>query len=102
MISLYSISAVEPQNTTDLEYRYKPLLHAIIFIIEMVIVSRLIAKFNSYYADKPGMAVSSGRHRGLQQLTETGSPYYHDHQCCMSEPRPTMQYERMGTIGNSC
>ncbi|KAI9674778.1 MAG: hypothetical protein M1817_001682 [Caeruleum heppii] len=34
-------------------YGRVPLLHAIVFLIEMVIVSRLVAKFSSYYADKP-------------------------------------------------
>lgn len=38
-------------------YGRVPLLHALIFIIEMVIVSRLIAKFNSYYADKPVLTI---------------------------------------------
>lgn len=32
----------------------KPLLHAVIFLIELVIMSRLIAKFNAYYAERPG------------------------------------------------
>lgn len=31
----------------------QPLLHAIILTIQMIIMSRLVAKFNSYYADKP-------------------------------------------------
>ncbi|KAG9240550.1 hypothetical protein BJ878DRAFT_388671, partial [Calycina marina] len=30
-----------------------PLVHTIIFLIEMAVCSRLIAKFNSYYGDKP-------------------------------------------------
>lgn len=33
---------------------YKPLLHAIIFLIEMAVATRLAAKFNSYYAERPG------------------------------------------------
>lgn len=53
---LCTISVVKPHSITDLNYLYQPLLHALIFIIEMVVVSRLIAKFNSYYAEKPGMA----------------------------------------------
>lgn len=32
----------------------QPLLHAIIFIIELAVAMRLAAKFNSYYAEKPG------------------------------------------------
>lgn len=50
-----------PQNTrsqyTDYVLPYsnlQPLLHAIIFLIEMVIAARLAAKFNSYYAERPG------------------------------------------------
>lgn len=50
-----------PQNTgsqyTDyvlLSSNLQPLLHAIIFLIEMVIAARLAAKFNSYYAERPG------------------------------------------------
>lgn len=35
-------------------YYFQPLLHAIIFLIEMVIAARLAAKFNSYYAERPG------------------------------------------------
>lgn len=34
-------------------YGRVPLLHTIVFIIEMAITMRLIAKFNSYYANKP-------------------------------------------------
>ncbi|KKY19994.1 putative integral membrane mpv17 pmp22 [Phaeomoniella chlamydospora] len=30
-----------------------PLFHAIVFLIEMAITMRLIAKFNSYYAERP-------------------------------------------------
>ena len=32
----------------------QPLLHTIIFLIEMGITARLVTKYNSYYADKPG------------------------------------------------
>lgn len=32
----------------------QPLLHAIIFLVEMAVTLRLIAKFNSYYKEKPG------------------------------------------------
>ena len=35
----------------------QPLLHAIIIFIEMVIVTRLIAKFNYYYAEKPSTEI---------------------------------------------
>ena len=32
----------------------QPLVHTIIFLIELAMVGRLIAKFNSYYAERPG------------------------------------------------
>lgn len=31
----------------------QPLLHFVIFLIEMAVISRLAAKFNGYYADRP-------------------------------------------------
>ncbi|KMP09685.1 Mvp17/PMP22 family protein [Coccidioides immitis RMSCC 3703] len=34
-------------------YGYVPLLHALLFVLEMVITMRLAAKFNSYYAERP-------------------------------------------------
>jgi len=34
-------------------YGRVPLVHLVIFLIEMAIVSRLIAKFNNYYAERP-------------------------------------------------
>jgi hypothetical protein len=36
------------------------LLHSIIFLIEMAVAMRLAAKFNSYYAEKPGKALLAG------------------------------------------
>lgn len=33
---------------------FQPLLHTILFLIEMAVTMRLAAKFNSYYAEKPG------------------------------------------------
>lgn len=33
----------------------QPLLHAIVFLLEMAAVSILTRKFNSYYASRPGM-----------------------------------------------
>jgi len=33
----------------------QPLLHTIIFLIEMAAAARIAAKFNTYYAEKPGM-----------------------------------------------
>lgn len=34
-------------------YGRVPLVHAVIFFIEMAIVTRLVTKFNTYYADRP-------------------------------------------------
>lgn len=39
-------------SSTDLVFP-QPLLHTIIFIVEIALTMRLIAKFNSYYAEKP-------------------------------------------------
>jgi protein Mpv17 len=33
----------------------QPVVHTVIFLIEMAIIGRLVAKFNSYYADRPGI-----------------------------------------------
>lgn len=33
----------------------QPLLHAIIFLIEMTLVARLVARYNAFYAERPGM-----------------------------------------------
>ncbi|KAH8594325.1 hypothetical protein B0O99DRAFT_625595 [Bisporella sp. PMI_857] len=42
-------------RTINSKYIYGrvPLVHTIIFLIEMAVVSRLVAKFNSYYAGRP-------------------------------------------------
>jgi hypothetical protein len=40
------------RNVAD-PFILQPLLHAIIFFIELAMAARLIAKFNSYYAQKP-------------------------------------------------
>lgn len=47
-------------NTLNSRYLYGkvPLLHSIILLIEMVVISRLITKFNSYYADKPILTIT--------------------------------------------
>lgn len=44
-------------NVFDFVSCPQPLLHTIIFIIEMAAAMRLAAKFNSYYAEKPGKAL---------------------------------------------
>ena len=52
----------------------------------MAITSRLIAKFNSYYADKPGMnAIILGK----LVLTPLHSLNDHDNERCMSYTCPT-------------
>ncbi|KAJ5301938.1 hypothetical protein PENANT_c046G06386 [Penicillium antarcticum] len=51
------ISSAKRKVLDGLNKRYiygrVPLLHTIIFIIEMAVAARLAAKFNSYYAEKP-------------------------------------------------
>jgi protein Mpv17 len=37
-----------------IHFSRQPLVHTVIFFIEMAILGRLAAKFNSYYADRPG------------------------------------------------
>jgi protein Mpv17 len=37
-----------------IHFSRQPLVHTVIFLIEMAILGRLAAKFNSYYADRPG------------------------------------------------
>jgi hypothetical protein len=37
-----------------IHFSWQPLVHTVIFLIEMAILGRLAAKFNSYYADRPG------------------------------------------------
>jgi hypothetical protein len=32
----------------------QPLVHTIIFLIEMAIVTRIVTKFNTYYTERPG------------------------------------------------
>lgn len=33
----------------------QPLLHAIVFLIEMTLVARLVSRYNAYYGQRPGM-----------------------------------------------
>ncbi|KAJ5691265.1 hypothetical protein N7493_000595 [Penicillium malachiteum] len=51
------IAATKRKVLDGLNRRYiygrVPLLHTIIFIIEMAVAARIAAKFNTYYADKP-------------------------------------------------
>ena len=37
----------------------QPLLHTIIFLVEMAVAARLAAKFNAYYAEKPGKLLAA-------------------------------------------
>lgn len=43
-----------PERETNTDSHNQPLLHTVIFLIEMAIATRLITKFNSYYAERPG------------------------------------------------
>ncbi|KAL8766333.1 MAG: hypothetical protein Q9209_006860 [Squamulea sp. 1 TL-2023] len=36
----------------------QPLLHAIVLLIEMAVITRLVSKFNSYYADRPVLTIT--------------------------------------------
>jgi hypothetical protein len=38
----------------------QPLLHTVIFFIEMAIVTRLVTKFNTYYTERPGKQICGG------------------------------------------
>ncbi|KAJ5741485.1 hypothetical protein N7533_010894 [Penicillium manginii] len=53
------IAATKRKVLDGLNRRYiygrVPLLHTIIFLIEMAVATRIAAKFNTYYAEKPGM-----------------------------------------------
>lgn len=40
------------------------MLHAIVFLIEMAVATRLAAKFNSYYAERPGKSDRRRHHFG--------------------------------------
>ncbi|KAL2055988.1 hypothetical protein ABVK25_003630 [Lepraria finkii] len=46
-------------DTLNSRYIYGrvPLLHALAFLIEMALILRLVAKFNTYYADKPILTI---------------------------------------------
>ena len=51
----------------------KPLLHSLIFLIEMAIVSKLMARFNTFYTDKPGKQILRPTSANLQYITPRGS-----------------------------
>lgn len=54
--SVYHIIIRDIKETnTVLFFHLQPLLHAIIFLIEMSIVARLTARYNAYYGERPGM-----------------------------------------------
>jgi hypothetical protein len=47
---------------TSLSIAAQPLLHAVIFFIEMAIVARLTSRYNAYYNERPGkMPDKTGR-----------------------------------------
>ncbi|CAL8583342.1 hypothetical protein XPA_008967 [Xanthoria parietina] len=57
-----SLAAPSPSsfgsNPTDIRRLEQPLLHAIVLLIEMVVISRLATKFNSYYDDRPVLTIT--------------------------------------------
>jgi protein Mpv17 len=61
------------EHETGANSTNQPLVHAVIFLIEMAMVTRLVTKFNSYYGERPGKhrSVSSRRSasNGLIVLT---------------------------------
>jgi hypothetical protein len=64
-------------------------LHCVVLFVEMAVVSRLISKFNSYYADRPGMPVYVNEACGLDPYTNgkaTGSFDDDGHERCRSIP----------------
>ncbi|KAJ5098908.1 hypothetical protein N7532_005909 [Penicillium argentinense] len=52
-------------------YGRVPLLHTIIFLIEMAVATRIAAKFNTYYAEKPGETSSVGSGGVLGGVADT-------------------------------
>lgn len=54
----FKLLGLQQANLNEL---LQPLLHTIIFLVEMAITSRLIAKYNSYYADRPSMKSTASR-----------------------------------------
>lgn len=59
----------------------QPLLHTIIFLIEMAVAARLAAKFNTYYAEKPGMPLSATS-RGVPANMSANSAHDDGHERC--------------------
>lgn len=57
----------------------------------MVVISRLIAKFNSYYADKPSRSTKR-RPLSFRKLTHPSSTHHHHHKrrTPLSFSAPTM------------
>jgi hypothetical protein len=47
-------TALGEKQTDTTPVGQQPLLHAIVVILEMAIIARITAKFNSYYAAHPG------------------------------------------------
>jgi hypothetical protein len=65
VLRLSDLTAFEPSLQVPRLIRdlssLQPLLHALVFLVEMAIISRMVAKFNSYYAEKPGISTFSWR-----------------------------------------
>lgn len=54
----------------------------IIFLIEMAVATRIAAKFNSYYAEKPGRIAHTSRTRHDLKLINDDSAHDYGHQRC--------------------
>lgn len=56
--NLQNTLKIRYSELTVLRIHLQPLLHAIIFLIEMTLVARLVARYNAFYAERPGMCQS--------------------------------------------
>lgn len=68
----------------------QPLLHTIIFLIEMAVAARLAAKFNTYYAEKPGKPLAATSRRGPANRS-ANSAHDDGHERCKPIPRSKRQ-----------
>jgi hypothetical protein len=57
-------------STNIFSFVLQPLLHTIVFLVEMAVAIRLAAKFNSYYAEKPGKMLYAKNHNPIRQTDE--------------------------------
>ncbi|KAI1913525.1 hypothetical protein LOZ12_003786 [Ophidiomyces ophidiicola] len=58
MVGMGRLKLLDSLNRRYL-YGYVPILHLLLFVIEMAITMRLASKFNSYYAERPGITLTT-------------------------------------------